>query len=426
MKDKQRKSPLVIIEFIIIGILILAIAFMLTIYFSFRNTDSIPKVFGYYIYHTHAVNMETRIPAESAVFAKESEIDNIAVNSVVLCKIDDSVTLIRVVEILDEDDGTYYIVRYDTSPQNETYKVPKESVVAKAVSYDVFTGKLLNFATSKKGIILVVIIPSILIVLYQIIKIVLSKPDDDDEDDDKYSEPDGGKYAALKTKAEAMDDGESDVRPAPAVRAKFDTAAPQKKESVISVDSSGKAEYSPKTKADSVLITGDRLDAMSGRKPEHSAPVVTGFANEPVKIPDEKPEEENGALIGGAAGDTSSFAPKVSDVIPESIAAIKTPASAEPETVKPAEKPAVKLKKEDAPVIVEAPKEYFTKADTALKADILPEEKNHPVVATNSIPEKAVVPRETIAPKRKKSASPTVDELMSIIDAEQAKINRNK
>ena len=85
----------------------------------------------------------------------------------------------------------------------------------------------------------------------------------------------------------------------------------------------------------------------------------------------------------------------------------------------------MKLKKEEAPVIAEAPKEYFTKADTAPKADILPEEKNHPVVVTNSIPEKAVVPRETIAPKRKKSASPTVDELMSIIDAEQAKINRN-
>lgn len=423
-KDRAKKSPLVVVEFIVIGILILAIAFMLVLYFSFRSTGTAPKIFGYYIYHTHAVNMAPKIPAEAAVIAEVDEIENIKVNSVVLCNIDSTTTLIRVVEILEEPEGTFYIVRFDTSPQNETYKIPKESVMAKATQYDVRVGKLLNFATSKTGIILVVIIPSILIVLFQIIRIVVTKsdgadysPEDDDDDDDfddDFGEP-------VKP-----GDPRSDFAP---VRAKFDLNKTAPAESFLFVDKSGKAEYSPNINPENMLITGEVLDAMSGRKPEHDHPFLSGYSNEPVKIPDEKPEEPAAAdsirsIIGADIGDTSGFAPKVSNVLPESLSQLKTAAYPDGEPVED-DKPAKASRYEPEEVITEEepPKVFFTEEEPEV---IAPTAADQPIIATNSIPENAVVPRETIAPRRKRNTGKTIDELMSIIDAEQAKIKKRR
>ena len=170
--QNKKKSPFLILEFIIVILMILAIAFMITIYFSFREAGAAPKVFGYYIYHTHAVNMAPKIPAGTAVFAKESEKNNVGQDSIVLCRIDDKITLIKVVDMLDENGRKYYIVRFSTSPENETYKIPVESVMAKAMYQDEFSGKLIDFATSKVGIVLVIIVPSILIILTQIIRLV--------------------------------------------------------------------------------------------------------------------------------------------------------------------------------------------------------------------------------------------------------------
>lgn len=417
-KNRAKKSPLVVVEFIIIGILIAAIAFMLVLYFSFRSSGTAPKIFGYYIYHTHAVNMAPKIPAETAVFAEEKEKENVHPGSVVLCNIDSTTTLIRIVETLEEPEGTFYIVRFDTSPQNETYKIPKESVIAKATMHDERVGKLLNFATSKTGIILVVIIPSILIVLFQIIRIVVTKPENADyspeDDDDDFGEP-------VKPS-----DPRSDFAP---VRAKFDLNKTAPEESFLSVDKSGKAEYSPKVNPENMLITGEVLDAMSGRKPVHDQPFLSGYSNEPVRIPEEKPEEPAAAdsirsIIGADIGDTSGFAPKVSNVLPESLSQLKTAAYPDGEPIDD-DKPVKPSGHEPEEVIIEEepPEVFYTEEEPAV---IAPTEADQPIISTNSIPENAVVPRETIAPRRKRNTGKTIDELMSIIDAEQAKIKKHK
>lgn len=180
MANKKSKYPA--LEIFIITVLVILIAAMLIIYFSFNKSGDAPKIFGYYIYRTHAVNMEPAIPSESAVFASEKEKDNIGKSSVVLCKIDDNLTIIRVVEKLEDDNGEYYIVRFDTSPSTETYKIPAQNVIAKAVYYDEFTGTVLNFATSEKGIVCLAIVPSILIVLYEVIKIIVIQKKSSDKD----------------------------------------------------------------------------------------------------------------------------------------------------------------------------------------------------------------------------------------------------
>lgn len=427
MSDKRsaagKTSPWVYVEFIVIGILILLIAAMLVIYFSFRETGSAPKIFGYYIYQTHAVNMEPQIPAESAVFAKADEKENIGEDSVVLCRIDNALSIIRVAEILEEDGEKFYIVRYDTSPVNDTYKIPAESVIAKAMYYDKFTGSLLNFATSEKGIIIVVIIPSILIVLFQVVKIVLAqRNDDDDEEDDELF----GKPIPTGDAAEAEKPSEEPVyRELPPVKVKFDTAAPEKQQSSFKIDRSGAAVYEPARKTEDILVTGERLDEMSGRKRKESFSAADSFSNEPVKIPKEKKAEKSlfDELMNGSA-ESTDMTLNMSNVIPDRIAQVRTLASPEDAREETAARKSRRgAKAEDITSEEGAPREFFSMEPEKV---IPPDKSDEPILNTDSVPKDSVLPKEKIAPRRKQSANKTIEELMGIIDAQQAKINKTK
>ncbi|MGN0695835.1 MAG: hypothetical protein ACI4J5_03600 [Oscillospiraceae bacterium] len=422
-----KTSPWVYVEFIVIGILILLIAAMLVIYFSFRETGSAPKIFGYYIYQTHAVNMEPKIPAESAVFAKADEKENIGEDSVVLCRLDNNLAIIRVVEMLEEDGEEFYIVRYDTSPVNDTYKIPAESVIAKAMYYDKFTGSLLNFATSEKGIIIVVIIPSILIVLFQVVKLVLAQKDSDDGDEDEglfgKPIPTGDNVMSEKSSEEPV------YRELAPVKAKFDTSAPEKQQSSFKIDRSGAAVYEPAVKAEDILITGERLDEMSGRKPKESFSAADSFSNETVKIPEEKKAEKSlfDELMNGSAESGSDMSQNISNVIPDRIAQIRTlasPADAPEEAAGRRSRWAAKSEEVAAAAsAASTPREFFSMEPEKV---IPPDETDEPILKTDSVPKDSVVPKEKIAPKRKQNANKTIEELMGIIDEQQAKISKMK
>lgn len=430
MADKKtaagKTSPWVYVEFIVIGILILLIAAMLVIYFSFRETGSAPKIFGYYIYQTHAVNMETAVPAESAVFAKDAENELIDVNDVVLCRLDNNLTIIRIADELEEDGERFYIVRYDTAAVNDTYKIPAESVIAKAVYYDVFTGKLLNFATSEKGIIAVVIIPSILIVLFQVIKLVLAQRDSDDEDEEDeelFGKPISTGDDSSENAGEAFP-----VRELPPVRVKFDTESPEKQPNSFKIGKNGEAVFDPAPKAEDILITGERLDAMSGKKPKEHLSEADGFVNLTVKIPEEKKPEKSlfDEIMNGSPTEKGDMALNMSNVIPDNIAQVRTSAAPEEKTFEPVGRRAKKAAaSEETETVAKIPPEFFASEPDADKV-IPPDKKDEPILNTDAIPEDSVVPVEKIAPRRKQSANKTIEELMGIIDAQQAKINKSK
>ncbi len=414
----------VYIEMAVVAVLIILIAAMLVIYFSFRETGAAPKFFGYYIYQTHATNMETKVPSGSAIFAREVPLDEIDAGDVILCRIDGDLAIIRVVEVLAEDSGKFFIVRYDTAPANDTYKIPAESIVARAAYYDVFIGKLLDFATSEKGIIIVVIIPSILIVLFQVVKIVLAQKEEyDSDDEDEEGEEFGGRYASLGKHLTETD--EEPLHELPPVRAKFDTSIDEKEEKVLKIGSDGTAVYEPKPKAASVLVTEERLDRMSGKVAEKDSPLADSFVNEPVKIPENRTAADPIAeLLGSSLGERSRSAFGNSNVIPEELAAVRTFASP-PEDISESRSGKHPFRKaEESPSEETAPREFFSIA--AEEAAIPPGPEDKTFMNTNSIPENSVIPRETIAPKRKVNNKKTVEELMSMIDAEQARIKKNR
>ncbi|MGN1090139.1 MAG: hypothetical protein ACI4Q6_07015, partial [Huintestinicola sp.] len=170
--EKKKVSVVNIIEGIVVAILILLIAGMLFLYFSFSKTGAAPDIFGYTIYHTKAVSMQPEIPAGAAVIAQKSEIDSIKAGSVVLCKIGEDTILTRVVQLLNEGGEMSYVVKFDTAPADNTFKISKDNIVAKATWISEGFGAVLNFATSTLGIMLVIIIPSFIVIIFQVVRII--------------------------------------------------------------------------------------------------------------------------------------------------------------------------------------------------------------------------------------------------------------
>lgn len=391
-KNKKKNSAVNIIEGIVIAVLIILIAAMLFLYFSFSDNGAAPDILGYTIYHTKAVKMEPQIPKNTVVFGKTGDLDNIKVGSVVVCRIGEDTVLTRVVQLVSENGTMSYVVKFDTAPANDTFKIPAENIIARATSQSGLFGSILSFATSTFGIMMVIIVPSFIIIVFQIIRIVNVKRaeeeafsldeldeimvNDDDESHDFFEEP-----AAFST-------------PAPA-----EELVPER--TVLSVDKNGKAGLSAVRDEGTPLFSYDgfsgKRNAVEDKNDVHSVhghgvPAVDLMKNEnssPELVSDgaessnEQPEEKNGDFM--------------SNVIPERIA----------EAAAKAEIPAEE--KASEPVKTYEPK-------TVREDRIVKESKN--------IPEQAVIPKEKIAPPKKKNNSAALSELMSIIDAEESKLKK--
>ncbi len=428
IKSGEKKSPVTIIEVIVIAVLLVFIITMIIVCFTFKNKGGTPKVFGTYLYNTKAVNMLPDIPENTLIFAKDKEIPNIKPGSVILCKIDTNTVLIRVRETLEEDGKQFYVVRFDTSPINETFKISKDDVVAVALKQDSNIGKIIAFATTTSGILLIIIIPCFLIILFQVIRIVNIK--------------------RLEEQASSIDDideiifsrNQEEEMPLKLTKPVFHEDVTTKIP-VLSVDSKGKADYSLHTantntnKAPDPLFTSERYTNRAANQRENVNAKSVSFErptnndqagfylNKPTKITGNQSKSKvddffetykNGNFTPNDNVHTSNKAAEK----PEKVSAVFTPFIS---NVIPDEIASVQEK------VAETKSASF---DDSVKAFYIKEEASSGQYDTghlksvDTIPEKAVIPKETIAPPKRKKNSKTLDELMSIIDKEEHKLKK--
>lgn len=379
---KKKKSVLGIIEGIVIAILILFIAAILMLYLAFSDKSAAPKVGGYVFYHTRAVNMEPEIPVNSAVIGMVSEIENIKAGSVIICRIGDNSVLTRVVQLNNNNGQMSYVTKWDTAASSDTFEVSSENVIAKAIWTNRDLGLLLDFSTSTFGIMMIIIIPSFVIIVFQIIKIInvkrmeeeaLSLEDLDEimnSEDEPESEPEEtvSAPAPKKTSPPEQSGGMLDnLKP-------VNFEKPEQEKTVLNIDKNGKAELKPVTEESTPLFKFENEDVPRRKNP---------FGEEEKTAETEEKPQESAPV---------SF---MSNVLPEKLAA----------AVSDAEKPAAKP---------EAPKAEQPAAPDA--------QAQSPAKPAAAIPEKAVVPKERIAPPAKKNTKKTINELMSMIDAEESKL----
>lgn len=430
----NKVSAFSVAEVIVTVILVVVIAGLVFCNVVFRSDNRSTSIFGYSFYKTRAVNMVPEIPVNTVIIAKKSEIPNIKEKSVILCNIGEYTALTRVVEIQQEGDQTYYIVKFDTAPANETFRVSSEDVVAKAVWQLESFGKFLDFATSVPGIIIAIVIPLAVIVIFQAVRIKNIKELEreasslDDIDEVIFSRKKESPPAVTFTEpkfSEDITDKIPAVRPV-SERRKTDNfdfdSEDAKPKAQLTVDDKGRADYKVTEKpavkenpAETPLERFERVNnavkqtsavGASARASSGSEPV---YSSRPTKI-----EPRNGIdhsakadeAVSGAREEKVVFTPHLSNIIPDSLANIQ--------------EEAVSSGNEGG--FSESVKAYFEKDSVkpAAETPVMPEE-NQPV---STIPEKAVVPKENIAPVKKKKSSKTLEELMSIIDAEETKLKK--
>ena len=418
-RTNKKFSAFSVAEIILIILLIAVIAAMIFIGVVFHKDNTATSVFGYCFYRTKAVNMETSIPQGTIIVAKESENDSIEAGSVILCKIGEYTVLTRVTEVQDEA----YIVKFDVAPDNETFRVEKSAVIAKAVWQLEAFGKFIDFATSTVGIIIVLIIPLTIIIAVQVVRINRLKALEreasslDDIDDVINSRRKEEAPAVTITKPKFEDEAPEPRRPERSEGSPLVVRRPRSRDfdfdeddlrpkSRLTVDSNGRADFVAEEK-EPVRIPenetpNERLERISGIA-KHTSPVSASAkassGSEPAYTA--APTRITADAVRSSEGERVVFTPHVSNVIPDSLANIQEEAAAKSG-------------------FDESVKNYFEKND---KPTVYAEEKPA-AEAVSTIPENAVVPKENIAPVRKKKSSKTLEELMSIIDAEETKLKK--
>ncbi len=411
--EKKKVSAFSVIEVIVIVLLVIAILGMIAFNVIFHKDNQATSVLGYSFYKTRAVNMVPNIPVNTVVIAKKAEIENINVGSVILCNIGDYTALTRVVEMQQENGKQYYVVKFDTSPAVETFRVEKDAVIAKAVWQLESLGKFLDFATSVPGIIIAIIIPLGIIIIMQVIKIKNIRELEreassiDDIDDIIISRKKEVPPAVTFTEPKFEEKIEEPAAPPqPAARRPVTTLpgfepVEEKPKAKLTVDSRGRADYGFAEEKEPAFAFGGNAPARP------SAPELNKddrYINRPTRIEPSYESEASMAAAQIAQQEKVVFTPHISNVIPEKVADIQNDA-------------VTKHSFDDSV------KSYFEKS--AQKHDepvqTVPVTEAEPV---STIPENAVVPKENIAPVRKKKSSRTLEELMSIIDAEESKLKK--
>ena len=420
---EKKISAASVVEIIFIIILVLIMAIMLGFNFIFKKEGSNTSFLGYSFYNTKAVNMLPDFPKNTVVIAKESEIKNIKENSVILCRFGESIALIRVIEVGEENGKTYYRVKFDTASANNAVRIESDAVIAKAMWQINGLGSFLEFATSAVGIIIAVVIPLIFIIAIQVSRVLgIKRLEDeaaalDDIDEFMQSRDEETPAAVTFTEPKFIEDVTGKL---PQVgREREPEPRPEK---VLTFDNRGRAEYSeraPQEKKDSPLFTYDRLtgrNEAAKKEPVHAGigggqPKTASeddlYLNRPTRIEPEKRKTDElfERYASSGKGEPVVFTPHLSNIIPDSIAAVQEETAA--------------VKK---PVPEDNTKSYFEKEQPALQS--VPGTDFSAGAEKPAIPENAVLPKETIAPPKKQKSNKALAELMNIIDAEENKLKK--
>ena len=424
--DKKR-SPVNIIEGIVITVLIVLIIFMLVVYFAFSKTGATPKFFGYTFYRTMAVNMETDIPAGTAIIAKASEIDNIKEGSVVLCKVDETTVLTRVVQIVNENGQLSYVVKFDTAPAADTFKIPGDNVIAKAIYQSSGLGSMLGFVTSTFGIMLIIIIPSFIIIVFQVIRIINVKRKEEDasslDDLDEIMKDSDNRFEDMFSDDIPADD-EPKLRP---IAKKADEAA-----GVLTVDDSGKAAEIDK---DGPIFTFEQTvpdkSEKKKEKPKHVIPKPkTPNTDSFYSYLSDKADDQ---LYGGRIKRQEIVEDEEEQVNDRKSAGFFTIGHELHKDKKP-ETTSENISKE-APAAVEKVSAEATSAQPAEAAQAAPvqEAVSHNEAQPNVIPEvkqpvkeavKEVKAPKPAAPQKRRNTDQAISELMGMINAEEKKLHK--
>jgi signal peptidase I len=374
----KRKNGGTVFRIIIILLLILLIGGVLIFNFFFKKDGTPSDFLGIYFLRTNEVYMEPEIMPGDVVMGEEIEPDELKVSDVVICRIRERITVMRIIAVNAESSPVSFTVKYDTATETDALTISSDSVIARATYTVAFLGGILDFATSVPGILIAIMVPLAAIIAYQVIKLR-----GNDEDDQTRLKADTADIAMML---------EKDYEDLP-MQVKFEKPAyvPEKvrTEHKLTVDKTGKADFAEVNQRSIAGLSAVNTYQKYNATEPVSAPPVPEMPK-PTRIDDLLNEMKHDLDRPALENYTQTSA-----VIPEKI--VRVTQEVPKRSGEDKEKP------------------YFTAPETPPKTpNKLPE----------SVPRGAVVPKENIAPVTRKKTSKTLDDLMKIIDAEESKLKK--
>jgi hypothetical protein len=426
----QRKGAGTFIRVLIILILVVLIGGVLAFNFFFKTDGTPSNIFGLYFLHTNEIYMETEIMPGDMVIALKTEPSELKPDDVVICQFDERVTIIRIVAVEPADGITpaAFWVKYDTVDDSKAFKIDESKILARAQYKDPIMGQLLTAATSIPGIIVAVIIPLTIIIIYQITRFAKERSDYPDDDYEELPDKPGETREArterrFRERTEDLTEMLSErnldepVKLSSLKTEDYRDAQRQSGTQKLSINERGRAELSEftgftDTKTRQIAVTaypkppeGPRFQSRIGFPEKENTPVPPVML-----IPPEtgdkptKPVTRIDDLIRDKAplDDRAKdfLRPKPASVIPDEITKLQQNTISKPSAFD-----------ESVREYYEAPvKQEHSRGDTKSEAFLEP-----------TIPDGATVPKEKIAPVRRKKPTSTVDELMKMIDDQSSK-----
>jgi signal peptidase I len=375
----KRKSGGTVFRIIIILLLIVLIGGVLIFNFFFKKDGTPSDFLGMYFLRSNEVYMEPEIMPGDVVMGEEVDPAELMTSDVIICRIRERITVMRIIGVNAESMPISFTVKYDTAPETDALTISSDSVIARATYTVAFLGGVLDFATSVPGILIAIMVPLAAIIAYQVVKL----RGNDDEDPNERLKADTADIAQMLEK----NDEDSPMQ------VKFEKPAyvPEKikPEHKLTVDKTGKADFAevyPRSTAGLSAVNAYQKFNTTEPAAVHSVPEMP----KPTRIDDLLNEMKHDLDRPALENYTQTSA-----VIPEKIVRVtqEVPKRAGEDKEKP----------------------YFTAPETPPKTpNKLPE----------SVPRGAVVPKENIAPVTRKKTSKTLDDLMKIIDAEESKLKK--
>jgi hypothetical protein len=437
---KRKNSAGILVRVLIIIVLTVLIGGVLVFNFFFKTDGTPSSIFGIYFLRTNEVYMEVEIMPGDMVIAMKTDPADIKVQDAVIAQFDERITIIRVVGITPGDPAPTFLVKYDTVDESKAFNIDADKIIAVAKFKDPLMGQLLGVATSVPGIIIAVIIPLTLIIIYQIARFARERSEEEEE------KPENERTEELTElmSERPLEQGSMKLSGFTAELEKLKTPEKPRTERKIMVDERGRAGIAEVTRSDNprtddatrqIAIGAytkntpasfgsnggnggrDGRDSGSSGNPYGSAPRFASRIGYP-----EKPETADTPVLFLPPETSRSEVKKtrIDDLVRENEKAESAAESLRPRpaSVIPDEVTRLQQQAPSAPRksgFEETVREYYS-ARTEESGFAEPSGMNE-----SNIPEGAAVPKERIAPVRRKKQSSTVDELMKLIDDQTAK-----
>ncbi len=172
---KIGKAVGIVVNIISIALVLFSVAVLLKVVFTEQGEP--PELFGYSMFKVMTGSMEPEIPESSAIITKDVPFSEIAMGDVITFYSQDPVlggmlNTHRVVEIGEDELGTYLITKGDANSVEDKYPVRETEYVGKVIHCMLWLGIIVRLCSNPLVFLPLIVIPFVWIIVVNIMKVV--------------------------------------------------------------------------------------------------------------------------------------------------------------------------------------------------------------------------------------------------------------